>query len=60
MIGRDEWIGAGGRARLEWRHLHNGISGQRTAVWTYDDLFSFIGDRLTAAEQDASDLARPG
>ena len=59
VIGRDQWIGAAGRARLEWRHLHNGISGQRTTVWTYDDLFSFISDRLTAAEQDASDLARP-
>jgi len=57
VIGRDRWIGAAGRARLDWRHLHNGISGQRTTVWTYDDLFSFIDDRLTAAEQDATDLA---
>jgi hypothetical protein len=58
VIGRDHWIGAAGRARLEWRHLHNGISGQRTTIWTYDDLFSFISDRLTAAEQDAADLAK--
>jgi hypothetical protein len=57
VIGRDRWIGAAGRARLDWRHLHNGISGQRTTVWTYDDLFTFIDDRLTAAEQDATDLA---
>ena len=57
VIGRDQWIRAAGRARLDWRHLHNGISGQRTTVWTYDDLFSFIDDRLTAAEQDATDLA---
>lgn len=60
VIGRDRWIGAAGRARLEWRHLHNGISGQRTTIWTYDDLFAFISDRLTATEQDASDLARLG
>ncbi len=59
VAGRDHWIGAAGRARLEWRHLHNGISGQRATVWTYDDVFSFISDRLTAAEQDASDLTRP-
>ena len=58
MIGRDRWIGAAGRARLEWRQLHNGISGQRTTIWTYDDLFSFISDRLEATEQDASDLVR--
>jgi hypothetical protein len=58
VIGRDHWIGAAGRARLDWRHLHNGISGQRTTVWTYDDLFSFVSDRLTAAEQDASELTR--
>jgi len=58
VIGRDRWIGAAGRARLEWRHRHNGISGRRTTIWTYDDLFSFISDRLTATEQDASDLAR--
>jgi len=57
VIGRDHWIAAAGRARLDWRHLHNGISGQRTTVWTYDDLFSFIDDRLTAAEQDATNLA---
>lgn len=57
VIGRDRWIGAAGRAGLDWRHLHNGISGQRTTVWTYDDLFTFIDNRLTAAEQDATDLA---
>ena len=34
MIGRDEWLGAAGRARLVWRHLHNGISGQRTTLWS--------------------------
>lgn len=39
VIGRDRWIGAAGRARLDWRHRHNGISGERTTVWTYDDLF---------------------
>jgi Domain of unknown function (DUF4263) len=60
VIGRDRWIGAAGRARLEWRHRHNGIAGQRTTIWTYDDLFSFLSDRLTATEQDASDLARLG
>jgi hypothetical protein len=27
VIGRNHWIGAAGRARLEWRPLHNGISG---------------------------------
>jgi hypothetical protein len=58
VIGRDHWLGAAGRARLVWRHLHNGISGQRTTLWTYDDLYSFISDRLTATEQDASALAR--
>jgi len=58
VIGRDRWIGAAGRARLDWRHRHNGISGERTTVWTYDDLFSFVSDRLAVAEQDASELAR--
>jgi hypothetical protein len=60
VIGRDRWIGAAGRARLEWRHRHNGISGERTTVWTYDDLFSFVSDRLAVAEQDAADLLRFG
>ena len=60
VIGRNHWIGAAGRARLEWRRLHNGISGQRTTIWTYDDLFSFLSDRLKLAEQDAADLARSG
>ena len=60
VIGRDRWIGAAGRARLEWRHLHNGISGKRTTIGTYDDRFSFLRDRLTAAEQDVSDLTRLG
>jgi antiviral defense system Shedu protein SduA len=60
VIGRDRWIGAAGRARLDWRHRHNGISGERTTIWTYDDLFSFVNDRLAVAEQDALDLARLG
>jgi hypothetical protein len=60
VIGRDRWIGAAGRARLDWRHRHNGISGERTTVWTYDDLFSFVNDRLAVAEQDAADLLRSG
>jgi hypothetical protein len=60
VIGRDHWIGAAGRARLEWRRLHNGISGQRTTIWTYDDLFAFISDRLSATEQDVSYLAGLG
>ena len=58
VIGRDRWIGAAGRARLDWRKRHNGISGERTTVWTYDDLFSFISGRLAVAEQDAADLVR--
>jgi hypothetical protein len=60
VIGRDRWVGAAGRARLDWRQRHNGISGERTTVWTYDDLFSFTSDRLAVAEQDASTLARLG
>lgn len=60
VIGRDQWLGVAGRARLRWRHLHNGIAGQRTTIWTFDDLFSFLSDRLKATEQDASDLARGG
>lgn len=58
VIGRDQWIGAAGRARLDWRHLHNGISEQRTTIWTSDDLFTFISDRLKATGQDASHLVR--
>lgn len=58
VIGRDRWIGAAGRARLDWRQRHNGISGERTTVWTYDDLFSFISGRVVVAEQDAAELAR--
>jgi hypothetical protein len=45
---------------LDWRHRHNGISGERTTVWTYDDLFSFVNDRLAVAEQDAADLLITG
>jgi len=58
VIGRDHWIGEAGRARLHWRRLHNGISGHRTTVWTYDDLLAFVDARLTAAEDDASALIR--
>ena len=57
VIGRDHWIGDAGRARLHWRRLHNGISGQRTTIWTYDDLLAFLRARLRAAEQDAAVLA---
>ena len=41
-----------------WRRLHNGISGQRTTNWTYDDLLAFLTTRWRAAEQDAAVLAR--
>jgi hypothetical protein len=58
VIGRDHWIGDAGRARLHWRRLHNGISGQRTTIWTYDDLLAFLTTRWRAAEQDAAVLAR--
>ncbi|MSP03646.1 MAG: DUF4263 domain-containing protein [Acetobacteraceae bacterium] len=58
VIGRDRWIGDAGRARLNWRRLHNGISGQRTTLWTYDDLLTFVRVRLRAAERDASALIR--
>jgi hypothetical protein len=58
VIGRDQWIGTVGRARLNWRQRHNGISGERTTVWTYDDLFSFVSGRLAVAEQDAADLGQ--
>lgn len=56
VIGRDQWFGGAGRARLDWRGLHNGISGQRTTIWTYDEMFAFIDDRLKATERDAADL----
>jgi hypothetical protein len=58
VIGRDRWIGPAGRARLDWRQRHNGISRERTTVWTYDDLFLFVSGRVAVAEQDASDLTR--
>jgi hypothetical protein len=60
VIGRDRWMDVAGRARLYWRHRHNGISGERTTIWTYDDLFSFVSGRLAVAEQDAADLKRLG
>lgn len=60
VIGRDRWIGDADRARLNWRRLHNGISGQRTTVWTYDDLLTFVRVRLRAAERDASALIQAG
>jgi hypothetical protein len=60
VIGRDQWIGDAGRARLNWRRLHNGISGQRTTVWTYDDLLTFVRLRLRAAERDAVALVKAG
>jgi hypothetical protein len=58
VIGRDRWINAASRARLDWRRKHNGISGQQTSIWTYDYLLAFLERRLKAAEQDASDLSR--
>ena len=60
VIGRDRWIGDAGRARLNWRRPHNGISGQRTTVWTYDDLLTFVRLRLRAAERGAIALAQAG
>ena len=60
VIGRDQWIGEAGRARLHWRRLHNGISGQRTTIWTYDDLLTFVRARLRAAERDAASLIKAG
>jgi hypothetical protein len=53
-IGRDQWIGDAGRARLDWRRLHNGISGERVTIWTYDDLLAFSRVTLRTAERDAA------
>lgn len=58
VIGRDRWINAASRARLDWRRKHKRISGQQTSIWTYDYLLAFLERRLKAAEQDASDLSR--
>jgi hypothetical protein len=60
VIGRDQWIGDAGRARLHWRRLHNGISGQRTTIWTYDDLLNFVSLRLRGAERDGYALTGIG
>jgi Domain of unknown function (DUF4263) len=55
VIGRDRWVGAAGRARLDWRQRHNGISGERTTGvsrnWGYEDGSDMTG-RIAAGWED--------
>ena len=50
VIGRDRWISAAEGARLEWRRRYNGIHGQQTTIWTYDDFLGFVQRRLVMAQ----------